>query len=311
MQENSQLTQYEIASRKRTKVSLVMILICIPVTLLFVIALWGQKKYMLLSMIILAYTLVPFVLVFERRKPKAREIVMIAMMSALTVLCNLICQFTPLKAGSALVIIAGIALGPEAGFLVGALSRLICNIFQGQGPWTPWQMVCWGILGFLAGLIFNKVEVNRIKSKDFRIVLGPVVCIFVALIAGYVSYLLWPGADTSFWGWRLYAFGGAGFIIGGLLQHKRLPVDGITLTLYTFFSIFIIYGGIMNICAMVSASLIPGGAPADWTSLRILYLSGTPYDFGHALGASIFMFLFGEKMISKLERVKIKYGFYR
>ncbi len=43
--------------------------------------------------------------------------------------------------------------GPEAGFLTGAVAALASSLFFGQGPWTPWQMFAWGLIGFIAGLL--------------------------------------------------------------------------------------------------------------------------------------------------------------
>ena len=208
-------------------------------------------------------------------------------------------------------IISGIALGPEAGFLIGAMARFLCNFYEGQGPWTPWQMFCWGLLGFLAGLIFNKVDLEKLKSRDFKIILGPVLCIVFALIAAYISYLIVPGEDNTFFGWRLYAFGAAGLFAGILLQRKRLPVDNLTLTIFTFFSVFIIYGGLMNICAMVTAAGLPGSEPISFETIRVIYIAGAPYDAYHAGTAALCIFIFGNAMIRKFERIKIKYGIYR
>ena len=116
-------------------------------------------NYMLISIIILAVAIaIPF-FTFEKRKPKARHVVMIAVMSALTVVANIICAYTiPIHAGTALVIITGIAFGPQTGFLTGVLSRFVCNFFMGQGVWTPWEMTAWGLLGVLAGIAFYKPE---------------------------------------------------------------------------------------------------------------------------------------------------------
>ena len=72
-----------------------------------------------------------------------------------------------------------------------------------------------------------------------------------------------------------------------------------------------VYGGIMNVCAMVNASIMPGGDPVSLATLRTLYIAGVPYDAAHAVTAAIFIFLFGDLFIQKLERVKIKYGIYR
>lgn len=306
------VTQYEAACRKRTKVSSLIIFILIPATIAAGCIFLGNERYMVISLVLLIYTMIPFFMVFEKRKPRAREIVLIAMMAAITVCAQLFFHMVlPLQIGTALIIVSGIALGPEAGFLIGATARFICNFYMGQGPWTPWQMFCWGLLGFLAGLAFNKVELDKLKSRNFRVILGPVMCVVFAVIAAYICYLIWPGEDSTFFGWRLYVFGAAGLLAGVLLQRKRLPADNITLTLFTFLTTFIIYGGLMNICAMVTSAALPGGAPVSMGTLRTLLITGAPYDATHAATAALCVFVFGDAMIKKLERIKIKYGIYR
>ncbi len=306
------VTQYEAAHKKRTVMSAVIIFVLIPLTVIGGSRLIGHHSYMLDSMVILIYTMIPFFMVFERRKPKAREIVLIAMMSALTAVVHMMFHFSlPIQAGTALVIISGVALGPEAGFLVGALARFVCNFYLTQGAWTPWQMFCWGILGFLAGLAFNKANIEELKSRHFNFVAGPVVAMVFALIAAYVSYLIIPGKDGSVIGWRLYAFGAGGLLLALVLQKKRLPIDGVTLALFTFFVTFVIYGGVMNVAAMITSAAAYGGDPVHTDTLRGLYVAGVAYDLAHAGSAALFIFLFGETLIGKLERIKIKYGIYR
>lgn len=306
-------SQIVAAHRKRTSVSALLIFFAIPAVILLGITLFNDRNYILISLIILAMTIAPFFMVFERRKPKAREIVLIAMMCALTVCAQLVCGVTiPLRAGTAIIIAGGIALGPEAGFLIGALARFVLNFYAGHGPWSPWQMFCWGLLGFLAGLAFNRAEVEKLKSRNFRMIMGPLLCVAFTILAGYLSYLLLPPADgATFLGWRLYIFGAVGLLLGVVLQRQRLPVDDITLTLFTFLTTFIIYGGLMNICTMVNAAGIPGNPEISWDALKIYYISGVPYDFVHAGTAAIFNFIFGDKIIRKLERIKLKYGIYR
>ncbi|MGN0709293.1 MAG: ECF transporter S component [Anaerovoracaceae bacterium] len=325
MYQKYDMTQYEAAHRRRTFASAVIIFGLMPLTLLVWVLKNRNHQYLLVSFIILFYTMMPFFMIFEHRKPKAREIVLIAMMTALTVLAQIVFHITvPVNAGTAMVVISGVALGPEAGFLTGAMARFVCNFYQGQGAWTPWQMFCWGLLGFLAGLCFNKVTLkkNAFEKKDeaplaarasrsFRVVVGPVLFIAFAEILAYFCYVIWPRGDDTFFGWRLYVFGAAGLLAGVLFQRKRLPVDGITLVVFTFFTTFIIYGGIMNIAAMVTSSTMAGGKPVSLDTLRALYITGAPYDFMHALEAAIFVFLFGESMTQKIERIKIKYGIYR
>ena len=306
------VTQYEAACRKRTRVSSLIIFILIPATIAAGCIFLDNERYMVISLALLIYTMIPFFMVFEKRKPKAREIVLIAMMAAITVCAQLFFHMVlPLQIGTALIIISGIALGPEAGFLIGATARFICNFYMGQGPWTPWQMFCWGLLGFLAGLAFNRIELDKLKSRNFKVILGPVMCVAFAVIAAYICYIIWPGEDNTFFGWRLYVFGAAGLLAGVLLQRKRLPADNITLTVFTFFTTFIIYGGLMNICAMVTSAALPGGAPVSMGTLKTLLITGAPYDATHAATAALCVFVFGDAMIKKLERIKIKYGIYR
>lgn len=306
-------SQIAAAHRKRTAVSAGLIFLAIPAVIALGVILFKDRNYILISLMILALTMTPFFLVFERRKPKAREIVLIAMMCAITVCAQLICGVTiPLRAGTAIIIACGIALGPEAGFLIGALARFVLNFYAGQGPWSPWQMFCWGLLGFLAGIVFNRVNLEKKKSRNFRVVMGPVLCVAFMMLVAYLSYVLFPPSDgATFFGWRLYVFGAIGLLLGVFVQRKRLPVDDITLTVFTFFTTFIIYGGAMNIFTMISAASIPGNPEISWNALKIYYISGVPYDFAHAGTAAIFNFIFGEKLIQKLERIKLKYGIYR
>ena len=63
------------------------------------------------------------------------------------------------------MIIAGVALGGETGFLVGAVGGFVSNFFFGQGPWTPWQMFAFGIIGFLGGILFKKGFLRKTKAS--------------------------------------------------------------------------------------------------------------------------------------------------
>ena len=100
-------------------------------------------------------------------------------------------------------------------------------------------------------------------------------------------------------------------LAGVLLQRKRLPVDNITITVFTFFTTVILYGGIINICSFFTSAGIPGSGGFSWSTLRLLYVTGLPYDISHGLAAALCIFLIGNPMIRKIERIKIKYGIYK
>ena len=136
--------------------------IIIPLVIWFGVWLFNDRKYNVISMAIALLSCVPFFIRFEKGKSGAREVVVIAVMTAFSVIGRLI--FSPIpgfKPVTAITIIAGIALGAESGFMVGSLTAIVSNIFFGQGPWTPFQMFVWGILGFLSGLIFYKKQTSN------------------------------------------------------------------------------------------------------------------------------------------------------
>jgi energy-coupling factor transport system substrate-specific component len=134
-----------------------MILLCIPVTIACGILFLNDRSYYIISLIIIVLALLPFAMIFENRKPQARELVIIAVMVSIAVAGRAAFFMVPqVKPVAAIVIIAGVSLGAESGFIIGALTGFISNFIFGQGPWTPWQMFAFGIIGFLAGLLFSK-----------------------------------------------------------------------------------------------------------------------------------------------------------
>lgn len=142
---------------KRTIASMFLILILIPVTIWIGITLFDDRKYFVISLAIAVYCMLPFFLIFEGRKPQARELLTIAVLVAIAVAGRAAFFMVPsFKPVVAVTIISAVCFGAESGFLVGALSMLSSNMLFGQGPWTPWQMFAAGIIGFLAGILFQK-----------------------------------------------------------------------------------------------------------------------------------------------------------
>ena len=151
---------------KRTLVAAVLIVLCIPLTIFAGVMYLGNQHYNVTAMLVLVECMVPFFLVFESRKPKARELVTIAVLCAIGVAGRsaffMLPQFKPVLA---LVIISGVAFGGETGFLVGAVTMLVSNVLFSQGPWMPWQMFSMGIIGFLADVLFRKGLLRRSRGS--------------------------------------------------------------------------------------------------------------------------------------------------
>lgn len=167
---------------KRALVGIVVVFLLIPGTLL-VFWHFGDRKYYLCSLLLILYSMIPFFVSFERRRPEARELVCIAVMSAIAVASRaafiMIPHFKPM---TGIVMISGMAFGPEAGFLTGALSGFVSNFIFGQGPWTPWQMFAFGIGGFLAGLLAKARVLDGVHPVRAAIFGGAAVLVIVGPI---------------------------------------------------------------------------------------------------------------------------------
>ncbi|MBQ8144953.1 MAG: ATP-binding cassette domain-containing protein [Butyricicoccus sp.] len=183
---------------KRTLAATALILLLIPITLFVGETYLAGRKYYFIALLIMFEMMIPFFLVFESRKPQARELIIIATLCAIGVAGRAVFFMLPnFKPVMALTIIAGVAFGGETGFLVGAMTMLASNMLFSQGPWTPWQMFSMGIIGFLAGLLFRKGLLRRGRTS---------LCIFGALSAIIIyggimntsSALMWAG--TLQWG---------------------------------------------------------------------------------------------------------------
>lgn len=168
MQQNSKV------KKRSTGFAVAAVLVAAPAAaLLYGVYGLGSRKYLFTSLVILFCALASFFLLFERRKPPARDLVTLAVLCAIAIAGRaaffMLPQFKPV---AAIVILAGVCLGAQSGFLVGAVSALVSNFFFGQGPNTPWQMFAFGFIGLLAGLFFahGAAKLDR-----------PVLCIFGGL----------------------------------------------------------------------------------------------------------------------------------
>ena len=167
-------------------IEILIVLILIPAVLMLS---WkmGDRHYYMSSVVVMILILIPFFMNFERRGPSAREIVTIAVMAAIATAARaafvMVPHFTPM---SGIIMISGMALGPEAGFIIGALTAFASNFVFGQGPWTPWQMFAYGLAGLISALLAKK---NIMSSKHL---------VRTAIIGGLlILCIIGPILDTS------------------------------------------------------------------------------------------------------------------
>lgn len=156
---------------KKQWISYIILIILIPLTIWIGVTIFEDRSYVFISFVIVLLTLTPFFLSFENRETNIRRMVILAVMIALSVVGRFLFAAIPgFKPVTAIVILSAISFGAEAGFLVGALTALLSNIYFGQGPWTPFQMFSWGIIGLIAGIPF--IRQLLIKNRVMLIVFG-------------------------------------------------------------------------------------------------------------------------------------------
>lgn len=150
------------------------------------IYIFDNQRYFIVSMLLVIYAMVPFFARFERSSPKAREIVILAVMISVAVAGRAAFFMVPnFKPTVAVIIIAGVALGRQAGFLTGAMSAFVSNFLFGQGPWTTWQMLAMAVIGYLAGAVFYRYG-DRMKV------------VVLAVFGGAATFFIY-GAITDMW----------------------------------------------------------------------------------------------------------------
>lgn len=113
-----------------------------------------NKHYLLFSFMVLLCSILPAYWKFEKQPLKTQTMMFVAILVALAVAGRVPFAALPsIQAASFVIIVGGISMGPELGFVTGSTTALVSNMFMGQGPWTPWQMFAWGLMGLTAGLI--------------------------------------------------------------------------------------------------------------------------------------------------------------
>lgn len=158
----------------------------IPITVLLGSLLLDAQKHLFISFFVAILSILLFFSGFEQKNIGARRMVIVAVMIALSITGRLIPFFKPI---TSITVITAVYLGSESGFLVGSLSALISNFYFGQGPWTPFQMLAWGLIGLFAGILSNPLR----KSKVFLLLYGILSGIIYSLIMDIWTVLWYNG----------------------------------------------------------------------------------------------------------------------
>lgn len=173
-------------------VSGLIYLFVIPLVCFGGIMFFRERFYSFVTAALAILTVAGYFLHFEKKHSDSTQLVIIAAMTALSIFGRIVFSFLPgFKPCTAIVIITALYMGRESGFMTGAMTALISNFYFGQGAWTPFQMLVWGLTGYFAGMLADKL----IKSKPLLVTFGIISGTAFSLIMDLWS-CLW--ADNAF-----------------------------------------------------------------------------------------------------------------
>lgn len=222
--------------QKRTVIEIGLCML-MGVILWYGICVLRGDSYYAVSLAIILTGLIGFFLLFENGKPGVALLTVMAALCGVAIVSRIAFFFLPqVKPMAAIVIIAGIVMGREVGFMTGAVSAFVSNFYFGQGSWTPFQMFALGLIGYLAGVFFVR--------------------------------------------------GGNKWLV----------------SLYGFFSVIIIYGGIVDLNTLYFVSQKPNLA-----IILAVYAKGLPFNFIFGISTAAFLFLLYHPLLKKLNRLQKKY----
>lgn len=173
--------------KQKSLITACVLLLAVPAAVIFGAVIFKEKYYAWISLCVAVLSCIPLFYSFVRKESSSKELTVLAVMIAVSAAGRFIFAWLPgFKPITAITVIVAIWLGKEAGFVVGSLSAVVSNFYFGQGPWTPFQMFAWGLLGFFAGLAAKPLRKNKV-----------LLCVFGAL-AG-ILYSLTMDIWTTLW----------------------------------------------------------------------------------------------------------------
>ncbi|MDP4086970.1 MAG: ECF transporter S component [Bacillota bacterium] len=132
------------------------------------------NHYLWLSFALIIISIVLLLVRFEKRKIDPRELVLLAVLASIAAVGRIPFASLPsVQPTTFVIMMSGYVFGAESGFIIGAVAALASNMILGQGPWTPWQMVAWGLVGFTAGwLKKTKLMNSQLGRLLFGVIWG-------------------------------------------------------------------------------------------------------------------------------------------
>ena len=255
----------------------------------------------LLTLVVVLASMGIFFASYEASRPRLRDIMPTVVLAALAAAGRIL--FAPIpdfKPVSAIAIIAGVAFGRKSGFMVGALAALASNFFFGQGPWTPWQMYAWGLVGYGAGLLAMVPAKRRAAGTK-----GP------CQVRGGETPSMTCGSScpVSPDGELESVASSPSRTHIGKENHAcatRCLIDAHPTIVYAYgFLACLGYGFILNAWSILSFF---HAQASGWAGILAVYATALPFDIVHGVATVVFLLALYGPWRRKLERVRRKFG---
>ena len=282
----------------RTRIAAEIVAIFATPVVLAACAIANFNQTALLTLVVVLASIGVFFASYEASRPRLRDIMPTVVLAALAAAGRIL--FAPIpdfKPVSAIAIIAGVAFGRKSGFMVGALAALASNFFFGQGPWTPWQMYAWGLVGYGAGLLAMVPAKRRaVESKgSCRARSGKAT--------GVTCGLLSPDGETE--SAALLPYQARTDKENRALATRRL-LDAHPTIVYAYgFLACLGYGFILNAWSILSFF---HAQASGWAGILAVYATALPFDIVHGVATVVFLLALYGPWRRKLERVRRKFG---
>ena len=255
----------------------------------------------LLTLVVVLASMGIFFASYEASRPRLRDIMPTVVLAALAAAGRIL--FAPIpdfKPVSAIAIIAGVAFGRKSGFMVGALAALASNFFFGQGPWTPWQMYAWGLVGYGAGLLAMVPAKRRsagakgpcqVRSEETP-----------SMTCGSLFPVSPDGELESVASSPCQARTGK----ENCAYAARRLIDAHPTIVYEYgFLACLGYGFILNAWSILSFF---HAQASGWAGVLAVYATALPFDIVHGVATVVFLLALYGPWRRKLERVRRKFG---
>jgi energy-coupling factor transport system substrate-specific component len=148
-----------------------------------------------LSILLVFFILAVLFAKFEESKISSKEVALIGVLAAITAASRIPFAALPnIKPCTFLIIVVGLVFGSLAGAMVGSMTAAVSNMFFGQGPWTPWEMMAWAMVGLVAGYVGKRYPEAGVKEI---ILLGIILGMAYNVLMDFSSWIVFYRCDPD------------------------------------------------------------------------------------------------------------------